>query len=41
VFTLEVTKHWEKSHFRRRSGYRSPVEICRKPRDTSQWRLRL
>jgi len=41
MFTLKVAKHREKSHFRRRSGYRSPVEICRKPRCTSQWRLRL
>jgi len=41
MFALEVTRHWKKSHFRRRSGYRSPVELCRKPRDTSQWRLRL
>jgi len=41
MFTLEVCKHGKKSHFRPRSGYWSPVEICRKPRGTSQWLLRL
>jgi len=29
MFALKVVKHWTKPHFRRRSGYRSPVEICR------------
>jgi len=32
---LEVADHWENLDFRRRSCYRSPVEICRKPRCTS------
>jgi len=39
MFTLKVAEHRKKSHFWRRSGCRSPVEICRKPRCTSQWRI--
>jgi len=41
MFTLKVSNYRKKSYFRRRSGYRSPVETCRKPRCTSQWRIRL
>jgi len=39
MFTLKVTEHRGKSHFRRGSGCRSPVEICRKSRCASQWRI--
>ena len=39
TFSSKVTKHRKKLRFRRRSGYRSPVEICCKSRCTSQWRI--